>query len=89
MDAFARAEALTVYAAETAGCVRCQLAETRTQVVFGSGDPGAELMIVGELRPPFCPRTPVANASPLDHPFFGSWQLAQLMVSSRDSRLSK
>ena len=48
MDAFARAEALTVYAAETAGCVRCPLAETRTQVVFGSGDPGAELMIVGE-----------------------------------------
>ena len=48
MDAFARAEALAVYAAETAGCVRCPLAETRTQVVFGSGDPGAELMIVGE-----------------------------------------
>ena len=36
------------YAAETAGCVRCRLAETRTQVVFGSGNPDAELMIVGE-----------------------------------------
>ncbi len=48
MDAFARAEALTAYAADTAGCVRCPLAETRTQVVFGSGDPGAELMVVGE-----------------------------------------
>ncbi len=48
MDASARAEALTVYATDTAGCIRCPLAETRTQVVFGSGDPDAELMIVGE-----------------------------------------
>ena len=30
------------------GCVRCRLAETRTQVVFGSGNPDAELMLVGE-----------------------------------------
>ena len=30
------------------GCTRCPLAETRTQVVFGSGDPDAELMLVGE-----------------------------------------
>ena len=48
MDAPARAEALAVYAAETAACVRCPLAETRTQVVFGSGNPDAELMLVGE-----------------------------------------
>ena len=48
MDAAARAEALAAYAAETAGCVRCPLAETRTQVVFGSGNPDAELMLVGE-----------------------------------------
>jgi DNA polymerase len=48
MEATARAEALAAYAADTAGCVRCQLAETRTQVVFGSGNPNAELMIVGE-----------------------------------------
>jgi uracil-DNA glycosylase len=45
MEATARAEALAAYAADT-GCVRCQLAETRTQVVFGSDR--AELMIVGE-----------------------------------------
>ena len=44
-------------------------------------------MIVGALRPPTWPRTPVANASPFDQPFFGSWQLAQLIVSSRDSRV--
>ena len=48
MDAVTRSEALAAYAAETAGCVRCRLAETRSQVVFGSGNPDAELMIVGE-----------------------------------------
>jgi DNA polymerase len=30
------------------GCVRCPLAKGRTQVVFGVGDPRAELMFVGE-----------------------------------------
>ena len=48
MDAPARADALTAYAAETAGCVRCVLSETRNRVVFGSGDPDADLMLVGE-----------------------------------------
>jgi DNA polymerase len=48
MDALARVEALTAYAAETAGCARCALSETRSRVVFGSGDPDAELMLVGE-----------------------------------------
>jgi len=48
MDVAARADALAVYAADTAGCTRCPLAETRTQVVFGSGNPDAELMLVGE-----------------------------------------
>ncbi|MBM3659879.1 MAG: uracil-DNA glycosylase [Actinobacteria bacterium] len=34
---------------ETAlGCTACPLAETRTQVVFGVGDPHADLMFVGE-----------------------------------------
>jgi len=31
-----------------AGCTKCALAEGRTQVVFGSGSPTAELMFVGE-----------------------------------------
>jgi uracil-DNA glycosylase family 4 len=31
-----------------AGCAKCALAEGRTQVVFGSGSPTAELMFVGE-----------------------------------------
>ncbi|HEY3723336.1 MAG TPA: uracil-DNA glycosylase [Acidimicrobiia bacterium] len=30
------------------GCTRCVLSETRTQVVFGVGDPAAGLMFVGE-----------------------------------------
>jgi uracil-DNA glycosylase len=39
---------LGAYAAETAGCTRCRLAQTRTQVVFGAGNPEADLMFVGE-----------------------------------------
>jgi DNA polymerase len=42
------ATALSAYAAETAGCERCALSRTRTQVVFGAGSPTAELMFVGE-----------------------------------------
>ncbi len=33
---------------EAAGCVRCPLAAGRTKVVFGVGDPTADLMFVGE-----------------------------------------
>src|SRR5207248_2372767 len=36
------------YAAEVAGCTKCRLAQARTQVVFGVGDPHADLMFVGE-----------------------------------------
>ena len=39
---------LIAYGDVAAGCVRCALAETRTQVVFGSGSPTADLMFVGE-----------------------------------------
>jgi uracil-DNA glycosylase family 4 len=48
MDAVERAAALRAYAEETASCIRCALAHGRTQVVFGSGSPNAELMFVGE-----------------------------------------
>src|SRR5947199_4721863 len=47
-DAVERAAALREYAEQTAGCTRCALAEGRTQVVFGSGAPDADLMFVGE-----------------------------------------
>ncbi len=39
---------LQAYGASVAGCTRCRLAQGRTQVVFGSGNPHAELMFVGE-----------------------------------------
>jgi DNA polymerase len=39
---------LRAYAEEVAGCTRCRLAQGRTQVVFGAGDPHADLMFVGE-----------------------------------------
>jgi len=39
---------LLSYADAVAGCTKCALAQGRTQVVFGSGAPGAELMFVGE-----------------------------------------
>jgi len=48
MDAAERAAALREYAEETASCTRCALAQGRSQVVFGSGSPDADLMFVGE-----------------------------------------
>jgi uracil-DNA glycosylase len=43
-----RASALRAHADETAGCRRCPLATTRGQVAYGSGNPDAELLFVGE-----------------------------------------
>jgi DNA polymerase len=34
--------------ARVAGCTRCKLSSTRTQTVFGVGDPRAEWLVVGE-----------------------------------------
>jgi uracil-DNA glycosylase len=39
---------LIAYGDVVAGCTRCALAQGRTQVVFGSGAPTADLMFVGE-----------------------------------------
>jgi uracil-DNA glycosylase len=39
---------LAVLADSVAGCTKCRLAQGRTQVVFGSGHPHADLMFVGE-----------------------------------------
>ena len=44
----ASVETLEAYAAATAGCTQCRLAQGRTQVVFGAGNPRADLMFVGE-----------------------------------------
>jgi uracil-DNA glycosylase family 4 len=47
-DAAAASAELAAFAAEVSGCTKCRLAEGRTQVVFGVGDPHADLMFVGE-----------------------------------------
>jgi uracil-DNA glycosylase family 4 len=47
-EAVAAGTELDAYAAQTAACTRCRLSEGRTQVVFGVGDPEADLMFVGE-----------------------------------------
>lgn len=44
----ATAPDLPTMAAEAAGCQRCRLAESRTNVVFGVGNPSADLLFVGE-----------------------------------------
>jgi DNA polymerase len=48
MGTVERAATLARYADETASCAHCALAAGRTQVVFGSGDHDADLMLVGE-----------------------------------------
>jgi DNA polymerase len=39
---------LLAFRDEVSGCTRCRLSQGRTQVVFGSGSPNADLMFVGE-----------------------------------------
>jgi DNA polymerase len=58
-----RRELLKAVYEEARGCVRCQLHETRTTVVFGSGNANAELMFVGEA--------PGANEDRQGLPFVG------------------
>jgi uracil-DNA glycosylase family 4 len=43
-----RADELRAFTEVVSGCTKCPLAGGRTQVVFGSGDPNADLMFVGE-----------------------------------------
>ena len=43
-----KAERLAVVSAQASVCVACDLAKTRTQVVFGEGNPEAPLMLIGE-----------------------------------------
>ena len=43
-----RTQQLASYEQAVSACTRCRLAEGRTQVVFGAGNPDAELMFVGE-----------------------------------------
>jgi uracil-DNA glycosylase family 4 len=43
-----RVDELRAFGEVVAGCTKCALAEGRTQVVFGAGDPNSDLMFVGE-----------------------------------------
>jgi uracil-DNA glycosylase family 4 len=58
-----RRESLKQVYLEARDCTRCQLSETRTTVVFGSGNADAELMFVGEA--------PGANEDKQGLPFVG------------------
>ena len=62
-SAAVRRELLKAVFQEARGCTACALHETRTQVVFGSGNADAELMFVGEA--------PGANEDQQGLPFVG------------------
>ena len=47
-DTAGRRDALVAFYHEISDCPKCPLAEGRTNVVFGTGDPDADLMFVGE-----------------------------------------
>jgi uracil-DNA glycosylase len=58
-----RRELLKEVYREASGCTRCALAQTRTTVVFGSGNADADLMFIGEA--------PGANEDKQGLPFVG------------------
>ncbi len=58
-----RRELLKTVYEEARGCVACSLHQTRTTVVFGSGNADADLMFIGEA--------PGANEDTLGLPFVG------------------
>jgi DNA polymerase len=62
---------------ELGDCRRCKLASTRTNIVFGEGDPEAELMFVGE--------GPGADEDATGRPFVGrAGQLLTKMIEAID-----
>ena len=63
-DVLSRRAALEAHAAETSSCTRCRLAQGRTQVVYGVGNPDADLMFVGEA--------PGFHEDKQGYPFVGS-----------------
>jgi uracil-DNA glycosylase len=48
VEPLSRTDELAAFGQIVSACTRCRLAEGRTQVVFGSGNPAADLMFVGE-----------------------------------------
>jgi DNA polymerase len=71
-----RYAALEVIKTEVAGCTRCaELVQSRSQTVFGVGDPGARLCFLGEA--------PGADEDRLGEPFVGrAGQLLTKMIEA-------
>lgn len=69
------AHELTVLAAEAAGCTSCRLSEGRRNVVFGTGNPAAEVVVIGEA--------PGAEEDRTGEPFVGrAGKLLDLLLLS-------
>jgi uracil-DNA glycosylase family 4 len=65
--------------AEVKGCVRCRLSETRTNTVFGEGDPDAQVFFIGE--------GPGENEDLTGRPFVGrAGQLLDKMIAAMGLR---
>jgi DNA polymerase len=72
-------EALTLIRQDLGDCTRCKLHEGRTQIVFGVGNPRAELMFVGE--------GPGADEDAQGEPFVGrAGQLLNNMIKAMGLR---
>ena len=56
-------DTLPSISADMVGCSECELADKRTQIVFGTGDPGADLIFIGEA--------PGADEDRVGEPFVG------------------
>ena len=79
--AVSNTETLEALKARALICTRCALAETRTQVVFGVGDPQARLMFVGEA--------PGKNEDLQGEPFVGAaGKLLDMLLEEIDLRRS-
>lgn len=75
-------EALEQLRKECLQCTRCELAQQRTNVVFGSGNPDADLMFVGEA--------PGEEEDKQGEPFVGkAGQLLTKMIEAIDMKRSE
>jgi DNA polymerase len=79
VDRTGNAEMLSPVKAEVDGCTRCGLCRTRTNTVFGEGDPQARLVFVGE--------GPGADEDATGRPFVGrAGQLLTKMIEAMKLR---
>jgi uracil-DNA glycosylase len=75
LEAAAGLASLDAIAAEASACTRCGLAKSRTTVVFGEGDPAADLLVVGEA--------PGAEEDRTGRPFVGrAGKLLDVLLAS-------